>query len=113
MENEPAPATDDRYELLDSGGRSVLERLGAIIGTRANPQAWWRRRLGGAEWRRAVDLKRELKEAIMVRFGRQIMLVGGTGGSLRALGPELCGSWKRVTEACEAFTAKHRRPARV
>lgn len=113
MENESMPAPDDRYELLDSGGRTVLERLGALIGTRANPQAWWRRRLGGAEWRKAVDLKRELKEPLKVRFGRQIMLVGGTGGSLRALGPELQDSWRRVTEACEAFTAKHRRPARV
>lgn len=113
MENEPAPATDDRYELLDSGGRSVLERLGGVIGTRANPQAWWRRKLGGAEWRRAVDLKRELKEPLKVRFGRQIMLVGGTGGSLRALGPELKESWQGITSACEAFTAKVRRPARV
>ena len=113
MEETTVTELDDRYELLDSGGGRVLERLGSLISVRPNPQAWWRRKLGGAEWRKAVELKRALNQPTKVRFGRQLMLLGGTGGNLRALGPELQVSWQSVTAACEAFTAKYRRPARV
>lgn len=113
MNENPAPMPDDRYELLDSGGGRVLERLGSVTIARPNPQAWWRRRLGGAEWKKAVDLKRDVKEPLKVRFGALTLLVGGHGGSLRALGPELAESWQQVKTACEAFTARIRRPARV
>lgn len=113
MEETTVTELDDRYELLDSGGGRVLERLGSLISVRPNPQAWWRRKLGGADWRKAVELKRALNQPTKVRFGRQLMLLGGTGGNLRALGPELQASWQSVTAACEAFTAKYRRPARV
>ncbi|MBE7494657.1 MAG: class I SAM-dependent methyltransferase [Verrucomicrobiaceae bacterium] len=112
-ENQPTTQPDDAYELLDSGGGRVLERLGTVTGVRSHPQAWWRRRLGGAEWKKALDLKRDLQQPLKVRFGALTLLVGGAGGSLRALGPELAESWQQTTAACMAFTTKHRRPARV
>lgn len=41
------------HELLDSGGGEKLERFGALVLRRPDPQALWRKRLGDAEWERA------------------------------------------------------------
>ncbi|MBK8094661.1 MAG: class I SAM-dependent methyltransferase [Verrucomicrobiaceae bacterium] len=112
-EKTPAQATDENYELLDSGGGRVLERLGGHVTTRACSQAWWRRKLGGGDWRKSQDLKQAAKTPIKIRVGTLLFQVGGAGGSFRALGPELRDSWQRVTEMCAAYAAKNRRPARV
>lgn len=112
-ETQPTDAPNENYELLDSGGGRVLEKWGRAVFTRAGQQIWWRRKLSGGEWKKALDLKRDLKEPQKVRFGPLVFLIGGPGGSPRALGPELRDSWDRVTALCSSFSAKMRRPARV
>ena len=112
-ETQPTDAPNDNYELLDSGGGRVLEKWGPVTCARPGQQIWWRRKLGGGEWKKALDLKRDLKEPVKARFGKLVFLIGGPGGSPRALGPELRESWDRVTTMCSAFTTKMRRPARV
>lgn len=112
-ETPTATPADENYELLDSGGGRVLERLGAVSATRACSQAWWRRKLGGAEWRKAPDLKQAVQKPLKVRVGAHFFQIGGSGGSFRALGPELRTSWQSVTERCAAFATKNRRAARV
>lgn len=112
-ETQPTDAPNDNYELLDSGGGRVLEKWGAVTCARPGQQIWWRRKLGGAEWKKALDLKRDVKEPVRVRFGKLVFLIGGAGGSPRALGPELRESWDRVTAMCAAFSTKMRRPPRV
>ena len=76
------------FELLDSGGGRVLEKLGALVSSRASQPAWWRRKLSGAEWRKAVDLKRELKVPLKLRIGTLRFLLSPQGG-VRGLAPEL------------------------
>ncbi|WP_395742592.1 class I SAM-dependent methyltransferase [Prosthecobacter sp.] len=102
----------ESYALLDSGGGRVLEKLGALVSSRASHAAWWRRRLPGAEWRRAVELKRELKEPLKLRIGTLRFLLSPQG-SLRALAPELEDLWEQVCAQCVAFAEQQRRPARV
>lgn len=48
------PRFDD-HSLLDSGEGEKLERFGAVLLRRPDPQAFWRRRLGGSDspWERA------------------------------------------------------------
>ncbi len=43
------------YELLDSGEFEKLERFGAIVTRRPEPQAIWRKSLNEEEWRRRAD----------------------------------------------------------
>ncbi|MDZ4405784.1 class I SAM-dependent methyltransferase [Prosthecobacter sp.] len=104
---------NEAYELLDSGGGRVLEKLGGIISTRACHAAWWRRKLSGAEWRKAVELKRELKEPLRVKIGSVRFQLSPAGGGVRALAPELEEHWERVQALCIAFAEQQRRPARV
>jgi 23S rRNA (cytosine1962-C5)-methyltransferase len=105
-------ADNDSYELLDSGGGRVLEKLGPLVSSRACHAAWWRRKLSGAEWRRAVDLKRDLKEPLKLRIGPLRFWLSPMGG-LRPLAPELEECWERVEAWCAAFLDQQRRPARV
>lgn len=102
----------ETYELLDSGGGRVLEKLGALVTTRACQAAWWRRKLPGGEWRKAVDFKREVKEPVKLRIGTVRFLLSPQG-SLRALAPELEEQWEQVCAACVTFAEQQRRPARV
>lgn len=112
-EMQPNDTPSDHYELLDSGGGRVLEKWGPVICARPGQQIWWRRKLGGGVWKKALDLKRDGKEPVKARFGKIVFLIGGPGGSPRALGPELRESWDRVTSMCAAFSTKMRRPPRV
>ena len=112
-ETQPTDAPNDNYELLDSGGGRMLEKWGRSVFARPGQQIWWRRKLPGGEWKKALDLKRDLKQPQKVRFGQLVFLIGGPGGSPRALGPELHDSGDRVTAMCAAFSTKMRRPARV
>jgi 23S rRNA (cytosine1962-C5)-methyltransferase len=41
------------YELLDSGDSEKLERFGAVLVRRPDPQALWRKRLPGGKWNEA------------------------------------------------------------
>lgn len=99
-------------ELLDSGGGRLLERVGALVSSRNCGTAWWRRRLPGAEWRKAVELKRELKAPLKLRIGSLRFSLSPQGG-VRALAPELQELWARVSSQCTAFADQQRRPARV
>lgn len=100
------------YELLDSGGGRVLEKLGTLVSSRASHAAWWRRKLPGAEWRKAVELKREVKEPLKLRIGTLRFLLSPQGG-VRGLAPELLELWRKVGAQCAAFAEQQRRPARV
>jgi len=108
MEGE---AENQSFELLDSGGGRVLERLGALVSSRASHAAWWRRKLPGAEWRKAVELKRELKEPLKLRIGTLRFLLSPQGG-VRGLAPELQELWAKAGAQCAAFAEQQRRPAR-
>lgn len=107
-ENETDP---ESYALLDSGGGRVLEKLGALVSSRASHAAWWRRKLSGNEWRKAVELKRELKEPLKLRIGTLRFLLSAQG--VRGLVPELQELWAAVSAQCVAFADQQRRPARV
>ncbi|MDB5259195.1 MAG: hypothetical protein JWO73_403 [Candidatus Taylorbacteria bacterium] len=48
----PTKAAKD-YELLDSGDGEKLERFGAVVLSRPDPQALWPKRLTAAEWKKA------------------------------------------------------------
>lgn len=102
----------ETYALLDSGGGRVLEKLGALVSSRSSNAAWWRRKLPGAEWRKAVELKRDLKEPLKLRIGTLRFLLSPQGG-VRALAPELQEQWEQVCSQCVAFADQQRRPARV
>ena len=109
----PENETDhETYALLDSGGGRLLEKLGPLVSSRAAHAVWWRRKLPGAEWRKAVELKREVKEPLKLNIGSLRFLLSPQGG-VRALAPELQEQWKRVSSLCAAFAEKQRRPARV
>lgn len=43
------------YELIDTGDFEKLERFGAYVTRRPEPQAVWRRSLPEEEWRRLAD----------------------------------------------------------
>ncbi|MFA6458934.1 MAG: class I SAM-dependent methyltransferase [Candidatus Paceibacterota bacterium] len=45
--------TSADYELIDSGEGEKLERFGAVILSRPDPQALWRKRLPEVEWKKA------------------------------------------------------------
>ena len=108
-ENESDP---ESYQLLDSGGGRVLEKLGALVSSRASHAAWWRRKLPGTEWRKAVELKREVKVPLKLRIGTLRFVLSPQGG-VRALAPELGEQWAWVSGQCVAFADQQRRPARV
>lgn len=111
--NEPLPEpVSDIYELLDSGGGRVLERLGGIVSSRAVPGVWWRRKLPGGEWRKVVELKRDLKQPTPLKIGMLRFQLSPAGG-VRALVPELREHWERVSALCAAFAERQRMPARV
>ncbi len=90
----------------------MLERLGALVSSRACHAAWWRRKLPGAEWRKAVELKREVKEPLKLRIGTLRFLLSPQGG-VRGLAPELQELWGKAGAQCSAFAEQQRRPARV
>lgn len=102
----------EQYELIDSGGGRVLEQLGGIVSSRAVPAAWWKRKLPGAEWRRAVELKPALKEPLRMKIGPLRMQIT-PGGGVRGLAPELREHWQDIAARCTAFADKQRLPARV
>lgn len=108
----PSAAANDAYELLDSGGGRVLEQLGPLVSTRAMPAVWWRRKLSGGEWRKAVDLKRELKQPLRLKMGALRFLLH-PAGSVRGLALELRAQWELIAARCAAFAEKQRVPARV
>lgn len=101
--------TEHAYELLDSGGGSLLEKVGEVTLSRPSPHAWWRRRLTAAEWKKAAQPG---PGPLRISFGSLRFEMVGTGG-LRAVGPELRAHWERAAELCAAFEQRQRRAARV
>jgi 23S rRNA (cytosine1962-C5)-methyltransferase len=103
---------NDLYELIDSGGGRVLEKMGGMVTSRAVPSAWWKRKLFGAEWRKAVEVKRIVKQPLPVTMGPVRFLLT-PGGSVRGLTPELRSHWQDIVARCGLFAEKQRVPARV
>ena len=90
----------------------MLERLGGIVSSRAVPGVWWQRKLPGGEWRKAVELKRVLKQPLPLKIGPLLVQLTPAGG-VRVLAPELREHWERAGTLCAAFAEKQRTPARV
>jgi len=67
------------YELLDSGSKEKLERYGAYLLARPDPQALWEKKLSAAEW--------EAADGLYVRSGRE-------GDHRNMRGPAKGGGWK-------------------
>jgi 23S rRNA (cytosine1962-C5)-methyltransferase len=56
MEIKTAVTTASKdYELLDSGEGEKLERFGAVVLSRPDPQALWMKRLPATDWTKAAD----------------------------------------------------------
>lgn len=101
--------TAHAYELLDSGGGWLLEKIGDVTMSRPCPHAWWRRRLPVAEWKKAAHPG---PAPLQISFGPLRFEMASAGG-LRAVGPELRAHWERAAELCAAFERRQRRSARV
>lgn len=110
----PAPApVSESYELLDSGGGRVLEHLGGgLITVRPCAPAWWRRKLPGGEWRKAVDTRQAVKAPHKLKIG-PVRFQLNPGASVRTLAPELQEHWARVQALCAAYFQKNRVAPRV
>lgn len=107
----PAPVSE-AYELLDSGGGRLLERLGPHLTTRPCAPAWWRRRLPGSEWRTAVDARQALKAPLKLKIG-PVRFQLNPGASVRGLAPELEDHWEQIQALCAIFQQKNRLAPRV
>lgn len=106
-----APVSET-YELLDSGGGRVLERLGNLLTARPCGPAWWRRKLPGGEWRQAADPRQAIKAPFKLKIGT-VRFNLNPGGSVRSLAPELQEHWARIHSLCTAFQEKNRLAPRV
>ncbi|MDX2158064.1 MAG: class I SAM-dependent methyltransferase [Hyphomicrobiaceae bacterium] len=103
----------DDYRLIDSGSGRKLERFGAVIVDRPEPQALWRPRLDAARWQSAHAvfagegedeagkwrLDRAVPETWPLRV-EGVMLLGRLGG-FRHLGlfPEQLPHWQWMVDA--------------
>lgn len=95
------PPRLDGYALLDSGGARRLERFGARVVDRPEPQALWAPRLGAERWR-AADLVFERESD---RGGRW---EGDAGTEPWALRPFAEGGWRDRPAAWHEVTLELR-----
>ena len=112
------------YELLDTGNFEKLERFGAYVTRRPEPQAIWRPTLGEAEWRRADasflrDARSDERGEWRLRSGmperwtmtyasrrmRLRMRLGLTSFKHVGIFPEQAANWEFIHEQCERLAA--------
>jgi 23S rRNA (cytosine1962-C5)-methyltransferase len=117
------PHTDD-YALLDSGSFRKLERFGELVLARPCAQAVWRPALPERAWQEATaSFSREGQNRWVGRSrlpeqweisveGIRFQLRSTDFGHL-GIFPEQRRQWVRIRAFCEAFAARHGRPARV
>lgn len=105
-------ATKD-YALIDTGGEEKLERYGAVVLARPDPQALWEKKKGEAEWA-AADARfiRKGKEGEWqtkgipkewdIQFGNLTFLIRPTSFKHTGLFPEQLKNWEWATEQIAA-----------
>lgn len=100
-----APPPFGDYELVDSGEGEKLERYGAVIVRRPDPQALWRRRANASEWD-AADLRFEREEESGGKRGRWI---AGPNAKVAARGAEPSWNvrWEDLTCVVRPTPFKH------
>ena len=98
------------YELLDSGNRMRLERLGDMRLARHEPKAWWKPDLPGSEWERADavydaegnwQLSPTARREWNVRYGNLSLLARITGSKHVGLFPEQAPHWQWIAEQAQ------------
>ncbi len=113
------------YELLDSGGFLKLERFGPVTLVRPCAQAIWRPRLPEARWHRASASffrdggktlwtgRENLPATWNIRVDGIVFRLSSTDFGHLGIFPEQREQWRLVRESCQAYRARHGRPARV
>ena len=116
------------YELIDTGDFEKLERFGAYVTRRPEPQAVWRRSLPEEEWRRLADasflrdgrseergewhLRRGVADRWTIDYaygGMSLrMRLGFTSFKHVGIFPEQAANWEFIYDRCAALAAKGR-----
>ncbi|MCC6405117.1 MAG: class I SAM-dependent methyltransferase [Candidatus Yanofskybacteria bacterium] len=107
--NAPFP----EFELLDSGEGYRLERWGAFLLVRPDPQAIWKRSLEDAEWQKAHatfrndqwETKGELPEHWDLAFGDMKLRVRPMNFKHTGVFPEQAENWKWMEERLTGVAA--------
>ncbi|WP_295989635.1 class I SAM-dependent methyltransferase [uncultured Alistipes sp.] len=114
------------YELIDTGDFEKLERFGAYVTRRPEPQAVWRRSLPEEEWRRLADasflrdgrseergewhLRRGVADRWTIDYaygGMSLrMRLGFTSFKHVGIFPEQAANWEFIYDRCAALAAK-------
>jgi 23S rRNA (cytosine1962-C5)-methyltransferase len=98
--------TSQDYELLDSGEGDKLERFGAVVLNRPDPQALWRKSLSKEEWDKAHavflregqngswNMKRGTPDKWNIEFGGLKFAIKPTAFKHTGLFPEQFANWE-------------------
>lgn len=101
------------YELLDSGEGEKLERYGAYVVARPDPQALWPKSLSAAEWNKADAVfsraaknaawkfKKDLPERWQIEFGGLKFWIKPTSFKHTGLFPEQASNWDWIRSVVE------------
>ncbi|MBY0538902.1 class I SAM-dependent methyltransferase [Patescibacteria group bacterium] len=93
------------YELLDSGEEEKLERFGAYILRRPDPQALWNKKLPASDWKKADawferegkqgkwHMKKDMEEEWQITYGGLQFLIRPTSFKHTGLFPEQAPNW--------------------
>jgi 23S rRNA (cytosine1962-C5)-methyltransferase len=98
------------YELLDSGGEEKLERFGAYVLRRPDPQALWDKKMPLADWKKADawyeragkggkwHLKKDMEKEWQILYGNLKFNIRPTSFKHTGLFPEQAPNWTWSTE---------------
>lgn len=99
------------YELLDSGHGEKLERFGAYVLRRPDPQALWERNLSESEWEKRADAffertsknakwqyKNDIPKSWDIEFGSLRLKISPTAFKHTGLFPEQFSNWEWMKE---------------
>lgn len=106
------------YELLDSGEREKLERFGAFVLRRPDPQALWKKNLSPKEWADASasfvrdenngkwNLKKGVPKSWDIEFGGLKLKISPTPFKHTGLFPEQLSNWQWVEDLIKTQNPK-------
>jgi 23S rRNA (cytosine1962-C5)-methyltransferase len=98
------------YELLDSGGEEKLERFGAYVLRRPDPQALWDKKMPLADWKKADawyeragkggkwHMKKDMEKEWQILYGNLKFNIRPTSFKHTGLFPEQAPNWTWSTE---------------
>ena len=104
------------YELLDSGEGEKLERFGAFVLSRPDPQALWRKRLPQSEWKKANgafsreakqgdwNLRTDMPSKWQIGLGGLKFWIKPTAFKHVGIFPEQSENWKWLEERIRAWS---------